>query len=148
MLKRIIQDFNVSFFIIKNFKLVYYYCSTFFLRIIVKQFQVFYLFFWGSTFGESSKPINASEKSCFPLQPFMNTNKQDKMVILKEKAEKTHFWKNLAFDTKKWFHGDLILPFQKQHFNSFIFWIKLHQIASGLDFKCQMEWKRESRKES
>lgn len=39
----------------------------------------------------------------------MNTNKQDKMVILKEKAEKTHFWKNLAFDTKNgsmgiWFY--------------------------------------------
>ena len=138
MLKRIIQDFNVSFSFsrISNWFTIIVPLS--FLKIIVKQFQVFYLFFWGSTFGESSKAINASEKSCFPLQPFMNTNKQDKMVILKEKAEKTHFWKNLAFDTKKWFHGDLILPLQIQHFNSFIFWVTLHQIASGLDFKCQM----------
>ena len=34
------------------------------------------------------KAINTSEKSCFSLKPFMNTNKLDKMVILlgEEKA--------------------------------------------------------------
>ena len=34
------------------------------------------------------KAINTAEKSCFPLKPFMNTNKLDKMVILlgEEKA--------------------------------------------------------------